>query len=175
MLGLVSASLGTFKQGECVNIKTILNASDVNISTVSLPNGTITVSNRAMTRTSQTFTYLFCNTTELGVYTYDYFDEEGNVYVNTFEITTSGRSANSYEGLGIILIWIFAYVFIFIIFIYGNRVPYIKFMGYAMLVINGLIGLWVIETPIAWITLGGSLFIMSIKLYWFMEKEWYNG
>lgn len=87
---LASADLGTFRQGDCVNIKTILNTTAVNISTLSYPNTTIALTNVAMTKLGSTFNYSFCNTEPLGIYTYDYFDIEGNVYVNSFTITKNG-------------------------------------------------------------------------------------
>lgn len=83
---IVNADLGTFKQNDCVNIKTILNTTAVNISTISYPNSSLALSNLEMTKTGQTFNYSFCDTSPLGTYTYDYFDVEGNVYVNTFKI-----------------------------------------------------------------------------------------
>lgn len=104
---LCLASLGTFKQGECVNIKTILNSTEVNISTISYPNSTIIVSNEPMTKNGYSFNYSFCDTNTLGVYIYDYFDDGGNVYVNNFEITRNGSPAAS--GSVIVL---FAIIFI---------------------------------------------------------------
>jgi len=92
---LASASLGVFKQNECVQIRTILNTSSVNISTINYPNSSLAVSNKAMTKTSLTFNYTFCNTSDLGTYIYDYFDAEGNVYVNDFEITSNGKGQPS--------------------------------------------------------------------------------
>ncbi len=117
-LGFTSASLGTFTQGDCVNIKTILNTTSVNISTISFPNSTTAVSNKEMTKTAQTFNYSFCNTNVLGTYIYDYFDAEGNTYVNDFEITPNGKqftTQNSISYLGFILIILFT----FFLTIYG--------------------------------------------------------
>lgn len=93
LISFVSSSLGTYKRGDCVNIRTILNSSSVNISTISTPNSIVVISNQIMTKQGQTFNYTFCNTSNLGTYIYDYFDSNGDVYVNSFEITTSGREA----------------------------------------------------------------------------------
>lgn len=95
LLQLTSAGLGTFKQNECVNIKTILNTTAVNISSLSYPNSSVAVTNTAMTKTGYTFNYNFCNTSGLGIYIYDYFDAQGNVYVNDFEITGNGKAGAS--------------------------------------------------------------------------------
>ena len=106
----VSSSLGSYELNECVKIRTILNVSSVNISTISYPNSTFAVSNKLMTKTAQTFTYDFCNTTELGNYIYDYFDNEGETYVNNFWITPNGKLLNTQTSIlymGIILFFIF--------------------------------------------------------------------
>lgn len=94
VLPISSASLGVFQQGDCVSIKTILNTSSVNISTINYPNSTVAISNQAMTKIAYTFNYTFCDTNELGAYVYDYFDAEGNVYVNDFIITTTGEQVS---------------------------------------------------------------------------------
>jgi len=101
-LPLVNASLGTFKQGECVNIKTILNASQVNISSISNPDSAVVMTEGIMTKIGYTFNYTYCNTTQLGTYIYDYYDNGGNVYVNDFEITPTGNESSNTQGLMIL-------------------------------------------------------------------------
>jgi hypothetical protein len=113
-MNIVSASLGVFKQNDCVNIRTILNTSSVNISTISYPNSSLAVSNQEMTKNALTFNYTFCNTKDLGNYIYDYFDAEGNVYVNDFKITLTGTeqtSAQATGSLGFLILMIFLMVF----------------------------------------------------------------
>jgi len=91
LLSLCSANLGTFKQNECVDIKTILNTSAVTLSTLSYPNGNIIVSEKAMSNSvGLTWNYTNCLNSQIGFYNYDYYDAENNVYVNTYEITPSG-------------------------------------------------------------------------------------
>jgi hypothetical protein len=92
ILPLVQANLGTYKQSDCVNIRTILNSSFVNISSLSYPNLSLANSNIPMTKVGLSFNYTFCNTDVLGVYLYDYFDDSNNVYVNSFEITGNGKT-----------------------------------------------------------------------------------
>lgn len=113
LIGLVNASLGTFKQNECVNIKTILNTSTVTLSTLSYPNSTLITSNKAMTKNLLTFNYTYCNTTELGTYIYDYYDAEGNVYVNDFIITYTGKQITSQE----MAIYIIALIFLVLLMV----------------------------------------------------------
>lgn len=103
LISLVSAGLGTFKKGECVQIKTILNSTWANVSTISFPNSTIAATNIGMTKQGQTFNYTFCLTNDVGIYSYDYFDNHGEVYVNDFEVTTSGYNFDTTTATGLII------------------------------------------------------------------------
>jgi len=114
------ASLGTFKQNECLEIKTILNTSAVNISTISYPNSIIAISNQAMTKQGFTFNYTFCNTSLLGNYIYDYFDSEGVVYVNDFTISPNGSEFTIQQALIFIVLFAF-FLLILIGGIYGMQ------------------------------------------------------
>lgn len=125
-LSLCSASLGTYKSGECVQIKTILNTTSVNISTINYPNSSVAVSNKAMTKNAYTFNYTFCSTNDLGVYVYDYFDTiSGNVYVNDFEITRSGEASSSAKAT-----FYFGFVFILVIFLIFSIMGIFKIEDY---------------------------------------------
>lgn len=94
-VALTSASLGTFKQNDCVNIKTIINSTNVTLSTLSYPSGVIAISNKQMRNVAgHTWNYTFCSNTQIGNYVYDYFDADGNVYVNDYDVTPSGNVNN---------------------------------------------------------------------------------
>lgn len=104
-----SASLGTFKQNSCVNIVTILNGtSSVNLS-VYYPNNSLANSSM-MNKNGNRYTSNFCNTSDMGIYNYDYFDDLGNVYVNDFSITYNGRP----EPEGIVVVF-FSICFLLVI------------------------------------------------------------
>ena len=113
LLPLVSADLGTYKQNTCVNIKTILNATSVNISTISSPSSILITSNKQMTKIGQTFNYTFCNTSEIGVYVYDYYDNYGDAYVNSFTINPTGYFNN------LIFLYIIMFAFPWGLFLLG--------------------------------------------------------
>jgi hypothetical protein len=119
LLPLCSASLGTYKINTCVNVKTILNSTYTNISSLSYPNSTVAITNKGMTKSGLTFNYTFCDTGAIGVYVYDYFDDAGNVYVNDFEITGNGKPNPTdnvivlFSILYLISIGILAYVSIY--------------------------------------------------------------
>ena len=112
ILPMVSSGLGTFKQGECVDIKTILNTSSVTLSTLNYPNGSVIVSEQDMTNSvGKTFNYTYCSATTIGKYYYDYYDADGNVYVNDFDVTSTGENLTLEYGL----IYFFALVFIVLV------------------------------------------------------------
>jgi len=96
-----SAFLGTFKKGECVQLVTVLNSSYANISgiTTPTPNPEILYQNAEMDNVANFFNYTFCNTTKLGIYTYGYIDDIGNVYSNDFEITPNGNQLSTSSGI----------------------------------------------------------------------------
>lgn len=99
ILPTVSADLGTYLKGSCVDVKTILNSTTVNISSISYPNSTVAISNKLMTKTASTFNYTFCNTNDLGIYNYDYFDNLGNVYANSFTISATGTELSTSQAV----------------------------------------------------------------------------
>jgi hypothetical protein len=135
LLPIISSSLGSFKLGDCVDIKTILNTSYVNLSTLNYPSGNLIISNQVMQNIAgKTFNYTTCNTSQLGTYNYDYFDADGNVYVNSFEITPSGfGTIGAGEGtsiaIAIIVMLIIAMVFIVGGFKFENIPLKVVFIG----------------------------------------------
>lgn len=142
IIPIVSANLGTFKQNDCLQIKTILNnVSWVNISTISYPNLTTIISNVGMSQDGQTFTYNFCNTSILGNYIYDYYSSDGNTYVNDFFITASGNELTTQDSMIIALIIgiiIIAGVFFLIIAWFSNdqfvKTIFLCLAGFAIVV-----------------------------------------
>lgn len=110
LIPLATAGLGTFKQNSCVDIKTILNSSWANISSISYPNSTVAYSNVGMTKSGQTFNYTFCNTSDMGTYTYDYFDNNGDVYVNDFIVNFNGSDAPSGTLVAIFIVLFCAFI-----------------------------------------------------------------
>lgn len=110
-INLGGSSLGFYKSGNCVNIKTILNTTAVNISTLSSPDSTLLLSNAEMTKIGYTFNYSFCNTSALGTYVYDYFDAAtGDVYVNDFIISATGQDLSSAKATSYVIIFIIAFI-----------------------------------------------------------------
>lgn len=124
LLPLCSASLGTFKQNDCVPIRVLANCSSINLTEITINNNNSFIINEAMTLLGgQTFNYSFCNTSKLGVYTYSWnnpcVDCSQGDCGNDFEVTFNGRT--SPEGIVIvffsigflIVIGALAYLFIY--------------------------------------------------------------
>jgi hypothetical protein len=94
LIGIASASLGTFKQNQPVDIRVLGNCSTINLTEVN--DGTTTYKiNSPMTHIGgQTFNYTFTNTNRLGTYTYSWnnpcVDCASNECGNSFEVTPSG-------------------------------------------------------------------------------------
>lgn len=97
---LVSAesNLGTFKQNTCFDLyQTCDDCTYVNLTAIKYPNGTIETMNLDMVKINQDFTYNFCNSTNLGDYTYTVAGDKRGVYsieTMSFEVTPSGKDGN---------------------------------------------------------------------------------
>jgi hypothetical protein len=157
LIGFVSADLGTYEQDSCVNIKTILNSTWVNISSLSYPNSSIALTQKSMSKNGVTFNYSFCNTNELGVYIYDYYDNTGEVYVNTFTITREG--VENENGV-YVTIWLAGFVLLYLGFIYRRVVPLYKLTGHILIFLNGLLGIFIFDNPLTLLVMGSSLIFM---------------
>ncbi len=165
---IITASLGTFKQNDCVDIKTILNTTSVNISTISNPNSTLMLSNKAMSKNGLTFNYTFCNTSVIGKYIYDYFDIEGNVYVNDFEITTNGEKV-SLSNIIIVIAFLIISIILFILGYSFDKEKYLIKTGFylfsllmALLSINSARIIASESANLSKMSLAGLILIISV-------------
>ena len=176
MISFTSASLGTFKSGSCVDIKTILNTSAVTISSINYPNSLSALRIKSMSKNGLTFNYTFCDTYNLGIYNYDYNDTEGNVYVNSFEITSSGISSsnvNTYFWILIILTWGVAFIGFF-----GKNVWVTVIGGMGMIIFGIYIltqGITIYENwitqAISYFSMGLGAFFMIYSLVEYIEEQ----
>lgn len=108
----VNAELGTFKQKSCINIRVLNNCSTNTLIEVNTLNKTYVI-NRTMTKLGgQTFNYTFCNTTDVGEYSYSWspscYDCALYNCGNSFIVNESGLSNIS----GIVIIF---FIVIFLI------------------------------------------------------------
>lgn len=115
-LAFVSASIGSYAQNSCVDIKIILNTTSINISSIDYPNSTTAISNQLMNSSGgMMFSYNFCDTSTLGSYKFYYFDSEGNVYDNSFEVTPTGQPTNNVQLYSRIFLILLSLLLIFVI------------------------------------------------------------
>jgi len=150
-INLVNAdvnSLGTFKQNQCIDIKQVCSSCTyVNIS-VSYPNSTTAINNEGMASIgSGTWTYNFCNTTQLG--RYDITGEGDLEGVATgfnllwFEINEGGVEINGSRIAGSIFL-----IFILLVFLVISIALFFKVDGY----MGKFISYWVSHVLIIIIT-----------------------
>jgi len=171
MMTVVSADLGTFKQNDCVDLKGSSDTTAMNISSISLPNSTVYAAEQEMTKLGKTFNYTFCATGVLGTYTYDYYDSDGNTWVNSFEITTDGRT----NTIGFYLVILLISFGVILLGMYMQDAPIIVFGSLGLYFVgiytlfNGIEGLRdpVYTWAIGLIILGLAAYI-SIKGAWEM-------
>lgn len=124
---ITSANLGTFKQGNCISIRVLSNCSNINLVEVTSFNQTFVI-NSAMTHIGgQTFNYTFCNTSQLGMYSYSWNDfcidcSEGQCG-NSFFVTVTGQESSTSKAISYVLIWIIG-LFVFLgLLIVGIYLP----------------------------------------------------
>ena len=88
------SNLGTMKQHDCISLyQTCDDCTYVNLTSVKYPDGTIETFNLYMTKKNQNFNFTFCNTTNIGEYTYTVAGDKGGVYsteVIGFSVSPSG-------------------------------------------------------------------------------------
>lgn len=133
LIASVSATLPDVPQFECVQLRTISNSSTVTLSSVTYPNETTISIDTAMTQNGRTFNYTFCNTFEIGNYVYDYYDAEGEVFVNDFNVTPDGFGSNAW-----FYILLFAIAFGILVFGYKFEDYWVVIFGAFVLILIGL-------------------------------------
>lgn len=159
LMGLGSSDLGSFKQGECVNIRVLSNESAINLSTITIGSNTTVLNIEMENLVGQTFNYSYCDTEVLGTYVYDWYPCSNLECVNSFDITPSGNSGNNNTWFFIFVI-VLIYAITFIAF-FGKNEAITIMGGMAMIglgvyiINNGLIVYrdW-LTNYVAYITLG---------------------
>ncbi len=125
-----------------------------------------------MTKSGLTFNYTFCNTSDPGKYIYDYFDTEGNVYVNDFTITPSGFEINSGQSIGLfgslILIILIGLMFFFIGSKSENKI--LKMFFYVFSIIIFVVSILYTVIIIQQTLFGFESILTGIESFWFVMK-----
>lgn len=96
-------TLGTFKQGNCVNLKQICaNCTFVNITSVIYPNSSIASTNISMTKSGTDYNATFCKTNDFGEYIVNGFGDPNSlntIFNYNFYINGIGSEINSAQSL----------------------------------------------------------------------------
>ena len=168
----VIQSLPPVKQGDCVMLpQTCATCTYNNISSVTYPNSTLALGQVAMAQSGNSYSYSFCNTTELGRYIVNgYGNPGGNVetWAYDFNVTTTGNN-NSF----VIPLFLGLGAFILLIFAFALKNNYLGFMTGILFIILGIYtiiyGLGIMSdlytTAIAYVSLGLGLFIFLASAY----------
>lgn len=108
VLPLINADLGTFKQNDCVPIRVLTNCSGIDLTEVTHGQVTEIINSAMGNLAGQTFNYSFCNTTDLGTYTYSWdnvcVDCSVNECGNSFLVTANGKEPPSGAVITIFII-----------------------------------------------------------------------
>ena len=117
ILPMVSAeSLGTFRNGDCVNlVKTCSNCTYANITSVIYPNSSIAVSDVEMTKSGTYYYYSFCETDLNGIYIVTGFgDPDGEVEVWNYDFTITPNGEEASVGKAVFYIGLLAVMLFFL-------------------------------------------------------------
>jgi len=124
-IALNNFNIGTFKQGNCIDLKqTCSNCTFINITSISYQGKTI-IEESEMEKQGTLYNYTFCNTSQIGIYKITGVGDSNVPYnpieswVFDFEITKNGRNPIT-TGEGIIYsgslfaMFLFSIIFLFI-------------------------------------------------------------
>ena len=108
--------IGIVKQGDCIDLYNYCpTCSYINLTAIQNPNGTLETMNLEMEKNGNNYIYNYCNTSQLGEYSYTTCGDKGGTETCediTFEVTPNGKQftqQNSIVYLGFILILLFTF------------------------------------------------------------------
>lgn len=142
-------TLGTFKQGDCINlIQTCSNCTYANITSILSPNSTIITTDVAMTKIGTNYNYTLCNTTSLGEYIVNGIgdlDGLSTIWSYNFLINGSGQNVSQSQVIliliGLTVVFIFALFFFVLSLLFKHPGPKIFFMSLSSITLIILIGI----------------------------------
>jgi len=170
-LTLVSASYLPHKQNTELNFSITSNfATSCELTTINSPTGIILIEQTDTSTGTFNFNIGSENFSSLGTYCM-------NIVCTDGDKTTSGQECREVTARGIsrdtgwvmeMVLWLLVYPFIYFILIHKTKVPLYNFIGIFMLLINSIIGITLLDTPIGFITLGITIILAVAKLYSFL-------
>ena len=103
-------SLGTFQQGECIELIQICGTCTYNnITSIYFPNSSRVIIDAQMQQRGAEYNYTFCSTDDLGDYTVNGvgdLDGTANAWAYDFAITVTGDDLSGVNMLGLMLVFI---------------------------------------------------------------------
>jgi hypothetical protein len=179
VVSLTSAEIDslTQTQGECITLRQeYINSTYTNLTSISYPNTTTIIIGRLMTKVGATYNYSFCETRDLGEYSYCTVTDVDGIKTSVctpFYITTSGREAiTEGESSTIVVSIIIMLVLSAFFFILGSKVDN---MG-GKIVLVGTAAVLLLATLLFSLvimnqTIGGfSTIIEGYATFWFVVK-----
>jgi hypothetical protein len=123
---LLSASYGTYKQNECINlIQTCSNCTYINVSNVLYPNSSIAITETPMTKSGKSYNLTFCNTDSIGTYIVNGFgdvDGEDTVWAYDFKISKTGYEVSNSQIILTLIITGLIFLIALMFFIFGLKI-----------------------------------------------------
>ena len=115
------SSLGTFKQGDCINL---LQTCDLctynNISSITYPNSSRVVGLVTMSKDGTEYSYPFCQTDALGIYVVNGYGDDSGIVTTWnyyFKVTSTGREFSSMD----VTIYIFFLLVCLVVTVFSVR------------------------------------------------------
>jgi len=125
------SNIGVFEKSKNLTLIQMCDTCTyVNLDSVIIPNGSTLIFDSLMSKTNQTFYYVFENTNEIGTYIYNVCgDKDGVISCESlsFEITLSGKEFNTKHSLLYIIILIISIAFFGLAFYGFIQVPFENF------------------------------------------------
>lgn len=161
-MSATTGNLGTFKQGECVNLlQTCADCTYNTITSVIYPNSTEALGVSSMDKTGLIYNYTFCDTNSLGTYTVNGYGDLGGsdtIWNYQFEITENGTDAP--EGS--------VKIFFIIIFLVG--------LFFALISMLNCIAHWIsLDCDIIDVGFSMGLYFVVFAFYGFSQAYMGNG
>jgi len=132
LFNIVSADgdIGYVKQGDCISLYNYCpTCSYINLTAIQYPNQTVSTMNVAMTKTGNNYIYEFCNTTDLGGYSYTTCGDKATVLTcedMTFEATSSGDNYTTSDSITNVVLIIFFFLIILGVYVLNKNVDFNK-------------------------------------------------
>lgn len=131
LFNLVSAGidLGVVKQNDCIKLyQSCPTCTYSNIRAIKYPNGSIDNLDLSMTKNNSDYTYEFCDTGDIGIYSYIVYGNKGGLSYESseegeFEVTPSGKISSTSEAILYLVLTIVFFGLFILMFYFAVSIP----------------------------------------------------